>query len=256
MELELAQWAILLAGAALAGWVDAVIGGGGLVLIPLIMAVVPGIAPATALATNKLAAVSGTASAAFTLMRTVRPPMKEVLKLASIAGVASAIGALAATAIQEQYMRPLIIVLLIAVGIFVAFKPNFGSGTGDGIRGGWRTWAALAAAVGIGFYDGIFGPGTGMFLIMAFTAIFSQNFIKSAAMAKVVNTATNLGGLATFIIGGHVWWTLGIALAIANIAGAQLGARTVLGGGTKLVRYALLTLVVVMSVNLAWQQWG
>ena len=94
-----------------------------------------------------------------------------------------------------------------------------------------------------------------MFLIMSFTAIFSQNFIKSAAMAKVVNTATNLGGLATFIIGGHVWWTLGIALAIANIAGAQLGARTVLGGGTKLVRYALLTLVVVMSVNLAWQQW-
>ena len=123
------------------------------------------------------------------------------------------------------------------------------------MRGGWRTWAALAACAGIGFYDGIFGPGTGMFLIMSFTAIFSQNFIKSAAMAKVVNTATNLGGLATFIIGGHVWWTLGIALAIANIAGAQLGARTVLGGGTKLVRYALLTLVVVMSVNLAWQQW-
>src|SRR5690625_7763558 len=72
-----------------------------------------------------------------------------------------------------------------------------------------------------------------MFLIMSFTAIFSQNFIKSAAMAKVVNTATNLGGLATFIIGGHVWWTLDITLAIANIAGAQLGARTVLGGGTK-----------------------
>ena len=79
MELELAQWALLLGGAAVAGWVDAVIGGGGLVLIPLIMAVIPGVAPATALATNKLAAVSGTASAAFTLMRTVQPPMKETL---------------------------------------------------------------------------------------------------------------------------------------------------------------------------------
>ena len=255
MELELAQWALLLGGAAVAGWVDAVIGGGGLVLIPLIMAVIPGVAPATSRATNKLAAVSGTASAAFTLMRTVQPPMKETLKLGLIAGIASGVGALAATLMQEEFMRPLIIVLLLAVGTFVAFKPSFGAGNSDGIRGGWRTWAALAAVAGIGFYDGIFGPGTGMFLIMSFTAIFSQNFIKSAAMAKVVNTATNLGGLATFIIGGHVWWTLGIALAIANIAGAQLGARTVLGGGTKLVRYALLTLVVVMSVNLAWQQW-
>ena len=188
-------------------------------------------------------------------MRTVQPPMKETLKLGLIAGIASGVGALAATLMQEELMRPLIIVLLLAVGTFVAFKPSFGTGNSDGVRGGWRTWAALAACAGIGFYDGIFGPGTGMFLIMSFTAIFSQNFIKSAAMAKVVNTATNLGGLATFIIGGHVWWTLGIALAIANIAGAQLGARTVLGGGTKLVRYALLTLVVVMSVNLAYQQW-
>src|SRR5699024_5182796 len=119
-----------------------------------------GVAPATALATNKLAAVSGTASAAFTLMRTVRPPMKETLKLAGIAGVASAIGALAATLIQEEFMRPLIIVLLLAVGTFVAFKPSFGAGTSDGIGGAWRTWAALAAVAGICFHDGIFGPGT------------------------------------------------------------------------------------------------
>ena len=151
MELELAQWALLLGGAAVAGWVDAVIGGGGLVLIPLIMAVIPGVAPATALATNKLAAVSGTASAAFTLMRTVQPPMKETLKLGLIAGIASGVGALAATLMQEEFMRPLIIVLLLAVGTFVAFKPSFGTGNSDGVRGGWRTWAALAAVAGIGF---------------------------------------------------------------------------------------------------------
>src|SRR5690625_4049651 len=120
MELELAQWALLIGGAAVAGWVDAVIGGGGLVLIPLIMAVVPGIAPATALATNKLAAVSGTASAAFTLMRTVKPPMKETLKLAAIAGVASANGAMAATVSQEEFLRPLLIVLLVDGGVPVS----------------------------------------------------------------------------------------------------------------------------------------
>ena len=109
---------------------------------------------------------------------------------------------------------------------------------------------ALVAAAAIGFYDGIFGPGTGMFLIMAFTAVFAQSFIRSAAMAKVVNTATNIGALSVFIIGGYVVWPLAIGLAVANVIGAQIGARTVLAGGSKLVRFALLGLVVVLSTKL------
>ena len=256
MDIDVAQWAVLLVGAAGAGWVDAVIGGGGLVLIPLLLAVIPGLAPATALATNKLAAVSGTASAAVTLVRRVRPPAGELVRYALIALVCAGLGASVAANLNSDIMRPLIIVLLVVVGAFVTLKPSFGTTESLGIRGGWRTWAGLVAVAAISFYDGIFGPGTGMFLIMAFTFIFSQNFVKSAAMAKVVNTATNLGALVTFIFGGHVWWTLGIALAAANILGAQLGARMVLTGGTKFIRYALLTLVVVMSCYLSWQQWG
>lgn len=256
MEIGAGTWALLIAGAGVAGWIDAVIGGGGLVLIPSILALVPGLAPATALATNKLAAVSGTASAAVTLVRKVRPPARELVPMAVLAAVASGVGALMASLLNENVMRPLIIVLLLAVGTFIAFKPSFGGGDSEGIHSGWRFWAALLATAAVAFYDGIFGPGTGMFLIMAFTAVFSQNFLRSATMAKVVNTATNLGALVVFILGGHVWWTLGIILAVANIVGAQLGARTVLGGGTKLIRYALLTLVVVMSCYLAWQQWG
>lgn len=256
MDIDVAQWAVLLVGAAGAGWIDAVIGEGGLVLIPLLLAVVPGLAPATALATNKLAAVSGTASAAVTLVRRVRPLAGELVRYALIALVCAGLGASVAANLNSDIMRPLIIVLLVVVGVFVTFKPSFGTTESPGIRGGWRTWAGIAAVAAISFYDGIFGPGTGMFLIMAFTFIFSQNFLKSAAMAKVVNTATNLGALVTFILGGHVWWTLGIALAAANILGAQVGARTVLSGGTKLIRYALLTLVVVMSCYLSWQQWG
>ena len=256
MDFGLSGWAILTIGAAVAGWIDAVIGGGGLVLIPLILAVAPQLAPATALATNKVAAVSGTASAAVTLVKKVRPPKGELMRMGLIALVCSGLGATAAALMDKDVMRPVIIVLMVAVGIFVAFRPDFGSGERDGIRGGWRTWAGLAAVAAIAFYDGIFGPGTGMFLIMAFTAIFSQNFLTSAAMAKVVNTCTNVGALVVFIVGGHVVWGLALVLAAANIIGAQLGARTVLGGGAKLIRYALLALVVVMSVYLSWQQWG
>lgn len=256
MGIGLSGWAILTVGAAVAGWIDALIGGGGLVLIPLILAVAPQLLPANALATNKFAAFSGTASAAYTMVRKVRPPAGELVRYAIVALICSGAGAFAAALIDSAIMRPVIIVLMVAVGLFVAFRPDFGSGESEELRGGWRTWAALGAVAAIAFYDGIFGPGTGMFLIMSFTAIFSQNFLKSAAMAKVVNTCTNVGALVVFIIGGRVLWGLAIVLAIANICGAQLGARTVLGGGTKIIRYALLTLVVVMSVYLSWQQWG
>ena len=225
-------------------------------MLPLVMAAFPAMVPATALSTSKFASFWGTLSAATTLSIKVKPSWKELGVLSLIALIAAGFGAAAAAAMSEAIMRPLIIALLLVVGVYVAFKKDFGAGDSPGVHSGWREIAALAATAAIAFYDGIFGPGTGMFLIMAFTAIFSQNFLASAAMAKVVNTCTNVGALVVFIAGGHVEWALALVLAVANIAGAQLGARTVLGGGAKFIRYALLTLVVVMSVYLAWQQWG
>lgn len=245
-------WGALIAGSALAGWVDAVIGGGGLVLIPLILAVAPGLAPATALGTNKLAAMFGTASAAVTMMRRVRPRFTPLY--VAVGALAAGVGAATASLLDDAILRPVIIVLMLAVGVYVVFRPGFGSEEGEPLAGRWRAIAALGAVAVIGFYDGIFGPGTGMFLIMAFTMIFSQSFLRSATMAKVVNTATNLGALVVFAIGGHVAWQLGLVLAVANVLGAQIGARTVLGGGSRFVRYALLTLVIVMSIHLSWQQ--
>ncbi|MDR7330715.1 TSUP family transporter [Corynebacterium guangdongense] len=245
-------WGALIAGSALAGWVDAVIGGGGLVLIPLILSVAPGLAPATALGTNKLAAVFGTASAAVTLVRRVRPRFTPFYVV--LGALAAGTGAATASLLDDAVLRPVIIVLMLAVGVYVVFKPSFGTEEGEPLGARWRSVVALLAVAVIGFYDGIFGPGTGMFLIMAFTLIFSQSFLRSATMSKVVNTSTNLGALVVFAIGGHVHWQLGLVLAVANIVGAQVGARTVLGGGSRFVRYALLSLVIVMSVHLSWQQ--
>ena len=241
--------ALLLAAAALAGWVDAVIGGGGLILIPVLMAGTP-LPGAAVLATNKVASVSGTASAAFTMVRRVGVPRRTWV-YALIAGGLSAGGALVASLISDALIRPLILTLLVAVGIFVAFKPEFGTGESEPVVTRARLAGGVCLVAAVGFYDGAFGPGTGMFLIMGFTALFAQNFLQSAAMAKVVNTATNLGALGVFIAAGYVDWALALSLAAANIVGAQIGARTVLGGGAKLVRYAMLTLVVVLTVYLA-----
>ncbi len=250
---------ILVLGAVLAGGVDAVIGGGGLVLIPLILACAPGLPAQVALGTNKFTAVFGTASAGLRMVRTVRIDWRAVRLCAPLAGLCSAGGALMASAVSSDVLRPVVVVLMLAAGAFVALRPSFGRDTGaTGVSGVDATprpsRRRLALGLGlialIGAYDGFFGPGTGMFLVIVFTALMSRTLIQSLAMTKLVNTATNIGGLVVFAAGGHVLWLLGIVLAVFNVLGAQVGAKIVLDRGTGFVRIALLVLIVVMSAKL------
>lgn len=216
------------------------IGGGGLVLIPVLMSATS-MPAASVLATNKVAAISGTASAAATLVRRVGVPRMTWI-YAFIAGVAAGLGARAVSLIDDSVATPIILILLVGVGVFVALNPKFGQ-EGAGILSGKRLALAAVAVAVIGGYDGVFGPGTGMFLIMAFTAVFTQGFVRSAAMAKA---------LLVFGLGGFINWKLALALAVANVVGAQLGARTVLKDGSTLVRVALLGLVVTLCAKLGW----
>jgi len=250
---------ILVLGAVLAGGVDAVIGGGGLVLIPLILAGAPGLPAQVALGTNKFTAVFGTASAGLRMVRTVRIDWRAVRLCAPLAGLCSAGGALMASAVSSDVLRPVVVVLMLAAGAFVALRPSFGRDTGatgaSGVDATPRpSRRRLALGLGlialIGAYDGFFGPGTGMFLVIVFTALMSRTLIQSLAMTKLVNTATNIGGLVVFAAGGHVLWLLGIVLAVFNVLGAQVGAKIVLDRGTGFVRVALLVLIVVMSAKL------
>lgn len=250
---------ILVLGAVLAGGVDAVIGGGGLVLIPLLLACAPGLPAQVALGTNKFTAVFGTASAGLRMVRTVRIDWRAVRLCAPLAGLCSAGGALMASAVSSDVLRPVVVVLMLAAGAFVALRPSFGRDTGatgaSGVDATPRpSRRRLALGLGlialIGAYDGFFGPGTGMFLVIVFTGLMSRTLIQSLAMTKLVNTATNIGGLVVFAAGGHVLWLLGIVLAVFNVLGAQVGAKIVLDRGTGFVRIALLVLIVVMSAKL------
>lgn len=242
---------VLLVGSLAAGWVDAVVGGGGLILIPLVMILNPGMSNAQALGVNKVAAIFGTASSAAVLARKV-PSARKALRFAPVALLGSAGGAMIASSVDKQVMRPVIIVLLVAVGVFIAVRPSFGQGSGTGgLAGtgpGVRTWLSLTALVAaISVYDGTFGPGTGLFLILGFTSLLGGDFITSAAWAKVINVFTNLGALQ-----GEVLWLLGLGLAVTNVVGAQIGARMVLGRGTGFVRVVILVVVVVMSAKLGY----
>jgi uncharacterized membrane protein YfcA len=243
--------------AAAAGWIDAVVGGGGLLQTPALLVAFPAIPTATLLGTNKLVAITGTSSAALTYARRTTLDWRFVALAASVATPAAAGGALVATALPGSVFRPVIMAVLLVVGAFVTLRPDFGR-THIPVRLSRRR-AMVAAALsggGIGFYDGVIGSGTGTFLIITFLLVLGADFLHGSAMAKVVNVGTNLGALLVFIVQGHILWLLGAGMAVGNITGGMLGARMALKRGASFVRYALLVVVLALVAKLGYDQWA
>jgi len=244
---------VLLAGLT-AGFVDAVVGGGGLVQLPAVL-LVPGLSPVQALATNKLGAVLGTTTSAVTFYRRVRPDLRTALPMAGLALVSSFGGASIAALLPTAVFKPVIVVALVAIGAFTVFRPALGEVTA--LRHTGRRHHGVAAGVGlvIGFYDGVLGPGTGSFLVFAMVSLLGYDFLAANAKAKIVNCATNLGALLFFVPHGSVFWGLGLMLGAANTAGSYLGARTATVRGSRFIRVFFLVVVTVLIARLGWDVW-
>ncbi|WP_043625578.1 sulfite exporter TauE/SafE family protein [Nonomuraea candida] len=246
---------VLLVAAVGAGWVDAVVGGGGLLQLPAIL--MTGIPTVEAMATNKLSSVFGTTSAAVAYARSTKLDKQVALPGAGLAVMSAGLGAWAAASISAEVLRPAVMVVLLAVAAFVTLRPNMGAMPVPHLRTRRRVVAAVATAgVVIAFYDGIMGPGTGTFLIIAFTTILGLDFVSASASAKLINIGTNVGALVVFGLQGHVNWALGLGMAVCNVAGAQFGARMALKRGAAFVRIVLLVVVAAMVIRLGWQQFG
>ncbi|WP_189827601.1 sulfite exporter TauE/SafE family protein [Streptomyces finlayi] len=256
-DISMTALLLLCLAAAAAGWVDAVVGGGGLLLLPaLVMGLPPGMAGTFALGTNKAVAIVGTSGAAITYVRKAPIDVKIALKIGIAALVGSMTGALFAAGISDALLRPMIMVVLVGVGTFVIFRPSFGTAPATGPATKQRVLAAiLLAGCGIGFYDGLFGPGTGTFLVLALTAILHFDMVNASATAKIVNVCTNAGALATFAVQGYVLWQLALLLAAFNLTGSLIGARTALKKGSSFVRVVLLVVVFTLVAKLAYDQW-
>ncbi|MFI6922529.1 TSUP family transporter [Nonomuraea spiralis] len=253
--MPLEQVVVLLAAAAGAGWIDAVVGGGGLVQLPALL--MTGMPPVQAMATNKFSSVFGTASAAVAYTRSTKIDRQVALPGAGLAVLSAGLGAWAAGAISADVLRPVVMVVLLGVAAFVTLRPSMGALPQPHLRTNARVVTAVAVAgMGVAFYDGIMGPGTGTFLIIAFTTILGLDFVSASASAKIINVGTNLGALAVFALQGHVQWALGLGMAVCNVAGAQLGARMAIRRGTAFVRIVLLCVVVAMVIRLGWQQFA
>ncbi len=245
---------LVLVAALGAGWIDAVVGGGGLLRLPALL-LVPGLSPVQALATNKLASIAGTTTSAVTYHRRVRPDLRTALPMAAVALASSSVGASVASLLPASVFKPVIVVALVAIAVFTVLRPALGARTA--LRHAGRRHHGVAAAVGagIGFYDGVLGPGTGSFLVFAMVSLLGYDFLAASAKAKIVNVATNLGALLFFVPHGSVSWVLGLLMGAANMLGGYLGSRTATTRGSGFIRIAFLVVVTALVARVGWDVW-
>ena len=252
-DLTIATALFLLAASFFAGFIDSIAGGGGLIQLPALLIGLPKSDTAEVLGTNKLSAVFGTTTAAALYRKQIKPDPKILIAMGLPAFLGSAGGAVLASKIPTSSMRPMVLVLLIIVAIYTWFKPDLGKFENLRHLPKRRVQIAALAGVIIGFYDGIFGPGTGSFLMLILVASLGYAFITASAIAKVVNVATNVGAIMVFGINGAVIWQIGIILGVANISGAVIGARLAIKGGSSLVRkvFLFVTVALIVKVGIA-----
>lgn len=255
-EPTLTVLALLALAALAAGFVDAVVGGGGLVQLPALLLGLPGAAPVEILATNKLGSICGTTVSSATYYRHVRPDPRTFLPLMLLAFAGSALGAFAASQIPRSAFAPIVLVALVVVGAYVVAKPALGVVTALRFSGHQHTVAAMATGLAVGFYDGALGPGTGSFFVFVLVGLLGYNFLEASAKARLANWATNLAALCVFVPQGAVLWKVGLVMGVCNLAGGYLGARTAVRRGARFVRIFFIVVVSAFIVRIGGEVLG
>ncbi|HET6537055.1 MAG TPA: TSUP family transporter [Sphingopyxis sp.] len=245
MEIAVETIAFLVAIAFAAGAIDAMAGGGGLLTIPALMST--GIPPVAALATNKLQSSIGTASAFYTFWRGGHIDLRRFALPTIGALIGSTGGALAVQIVDSAFLAAIVPILLVAMALYCLLSPAM-SNVDRRPKIGSITLALIIAA--IGFYDGFFGPGTGSFLTLALVALGGFGLVRAIAGAKLLNLTTNIAALIMLALGGHMLWALGLIMAAANVAGAQIGARLAIRYGGKGVRPLLVIISLLLTAKL------
>lgn len=243
---------ILGMAAFLAGFVDAVVGGGGLIQLPALFSVLPNAAPASLLGTSKLAGIWGTSVAAVNYMRAVRLQWRIVLPAAAAAFTLSFAGAFTVTHLPPTYLRMALPFILCAVAVYTFMRKDLGVHHKPIYTGSKERTMAILVAAGIGFYDGFFGPGTGSFFIFFFVRLFGYDFLRASAVAKVLNVSCNAAALLWFGYSGNIIWQVGLAMAVCGVAGSMTGSRLAIKHGSGFVRQMFLIVVSALILKTAY----
>lgn len=231
-----------------AGFVDSIAGGGGLITLPVLLGC--GLGPKEALGTNKLQATFGSGSAAVHYAAAKTVSIRDCARGFVYTLIGAALGAVAVQQLEPSLLRRAIPILLIAVALYVVLKPYLGTlDTQPRIS---RPWFDLIFGLGLGFYDGFFGPGTGTFWAMAYVLGLGFNLARATGYTKVMNFASNLSSLAFFLFGGKVRFAIGITMGLGQLLGARIGSRMVIARGTKFIRPVFLAMVLILAIKLLY----
>ena len=250
MSIEVLIFLALASG--FAGFVDAMAGGGGLIQLPALLIGLPNKELPLILGTNKVPSIFGTAAAARNYFKNIKPDIPLTVSMMGPAFIGSITGAAFAATVPKDFFKPFIVFLLITVAIYTWRKPALGMN--ENLKFTHKKRLLFVALIGllIGFYDGIFGPGTGTFLVFFLVSGIGYAFLKASATAKLVNIATNAGAILSFQLTGYIWWQLGLLLAFANVLGAVIGSRLAIKGGSPLVRKVFLAVIFLLITRVAW----
>jgi uncharacterized protein len=244
--------AALVVVSGIAGFVDAIAGGGGLLTIPALMAA--GLSPAQALGTNKLQAAFGSLSASLNFARNGYVAFNEIGLAVLLTFLGAGLGAILVQSINPEFLRSVIPYLLIAAAAYFIFSPSIGDI--DGHQRISHPAFALLIGTSIGFYDGVFGPGTGSFFVIAHVSLLGYTTTKATAHTKVLNFTSNIASLFLFILGGKVVWAVGLAMAGGQFIGGRLGAELVIGRGAKVVKPIIVSVCLAMTAKILFDASG
>ncbi|MEG2017797.1 MAG: TSUP family transporter [Clostridium sp.] len=235
----------------LAAFVDSIAGGGGIISVPSYMIV--GLPTHIALGTNKFAATMGSLTSSINFIRSGNCNFKLLKIVAPFTLIGSILGVKTVLLIDESFLQPLVLVLILAIGIYTFFSKSLGEE--DNFKGLTNKNLCLSILLGfsLGFYDGFFGPGTGTFLVFGFINILGLNFLKASANARVLNFVSNISALVTFAISGNINYLIGIPVCIFMILGAKIGTKLAIKKGNKIIKPIFITMAMAVAVKMLFQ---
>ena len=244
---------ILLCMAAFsAGFIDAVVGGGGLIQTPMGIILLPNLQVANIIGSLKIPSFSGTFFAAIQYLKKINMNWKLLLIMMILAVPSAFLGSTLLVYMSNDFMKPLLLIILSLLFIYTYVKKNFGIHSDKSHSPKKQLFYAVLISFFIGFYDGFIGPGTGSFLVLAFVIILGFDFLQASANAKMVNLATNFGSICLFIIKGKIIWTIAIPMAICNALGGYVGAKLAISKGNKFIRIFFLVVVLGTLIRFAY----
>jgi len=252
MAITIEQILLLCLAAFAAGFVDAIVGGGGLIQTPAAMVILSSFPVVQAIGSTKIPSFSGTFFAARQYIKKVSIHYTLSVIMCVVAFFASFAGSQLLTVVSNAFMKPVLLVVLVAVAIYTYTKKDFGQREINNQPPELAIWYGVAISLVIGFYDGFIGPGAGSFLILAFISLLGYDFLHASAHAKLVNLATNLGSIVLFTIKGKIIWMAALPMAVCNALGGALGARMAIAKGNRFIRIFFLVIVLGTLLRFAW----